>query len=225
MRDVLRKKTGVPIFLNLDHGKSLEYLKEAVLAGYDMVHFDGSKLPLEENIKISKEVVKFAHKKGVIVEGEMGRIGTDGSKVYTEKFQIKEEDLTKPEDAVTYMKATGVDLLAVSVGTFHGLDVTGVSPNLRLDRLQEIHEKTDVALTLHGGSGTPEEDLKKSIQLGICKININTETRLAFSNTLRKSLAEQPNEITPYKYFTAPIEAVQLVIEEKIKLFGSEGKA
>ena len=225
LRNMLRNKTGLPIFLNLDHGKSFEYLREAILAGYDMVHFDGSKLPLEENMKISKEVVKFAHKKGVVVEGEMGRIGTDGSKMYTEKFQIKEEDLTKPEDALAYMKSTCVDLLAVSVGTFHGVDVTGTSPNLRLDRLQEIHQATDVALTLHGGSGTPEQDLKKSIQLGICKININTETRLAFSNALRKALLEQPDEITPYKYFSEPIEAVRLVIEEKIRLFSSEGKA
>ena len=90
IRDVLRKKTGLPIFLNLDHGKSFEYLKEAIDAGYDMVHFDGSKLPLEENIKITKEVVKYAKNKGVTVEGEVGRIGTDSSKIYLEKFEIKE---------------------------------------------------------------------------------------------------------------------------------------
>src|SRR3989338_11655204 len=100
LRNMLRNKTGLPIFLNLDHGKSFEYLREAILAGYDMVHFDGSKLPLEENMKTSKKVVAFAHKKGVIVEGEIGKIGSDASKVYTEKFEIKEEDLTKVEDAV-----------------------------------------------------------------------------------------------------------------------------
>src|SRR5437667_2419518 len=103
MRDVLRKKTGLPIFLNLDHGKSFDYLKEAIAAGYDMVHFDGSKLLLEENMKISKEVVKFVGWKGVMVEGEVGRFGTDASRVYTEKFEIKEEDLTKPEDAANYL--------------------------------------------------------------------------------------------------------------------------
>ena len=91
MRDVLRKKTGLPIFLNLDHGKSFEYLKEAINAGYDMVHFDGSKLPLEENIKISQQVVKFAKWRGVVVEGEVGRFGTDASKLYAEKFEIEEE--------------------------------------------------------------------------------------------------------------------------------------
>ncbi len=223
MRDVLRKKTGLPIFLNLDHGKSFEYLKEAILAGYDMVHFDGSKLPLEENIKISKEVVKFAHWRGVVVEGEVGKIGTDASRTYTEKFEIKEEDLTKPQEVVEYLKQAKVDVLAVSVGTFHGMDVTGVSPDIRLEKLKEITAVANIPLVLHGGSGTPEESLKQSIALGISKININTETRLAFANTLKAEL--EKNEITPYKYMVEPIKAVQAVIEGKIKQFGSEGKA
>lgn len=223
MRNVLRKKISLPIFLNLDHGKSAEYLKEAILAGYDMVHFDGSKLSLEENIKISKEVVKFAHKKGVVVEGEVGRFGTDASRIYEEKFEIKEEDLTKVEDALHYLQQASVDLLAVSIGTFHGIDILGISPNLRLDRLQEIAARIKTPLTLHGGSGTPIEDIKKAIQSGICKININTDIRSAFAKSLQVELGE--NEITPYKYLQGPIKAVQVVVEEKIKLFGSNGKA
>ena len=232
MRNVLRKKTGLPIFLNLDHGKSAEYLKEAVLAGYDMVHFDGSKLPLDENIKISKEVVKFAHKKGVVVEGEVGRFGTDASRIYEEKFEIKEEYLTKVEDVLHYLKQVSVDLLAVSIGTFHGIDILGISPNLRLDRLQEISARIKTPLTLHGGSGTPIEDMKKAIQSGICKININTDIRSAFVKSLKKALEPNPpsalagggGEITPYKYLQGPIDAVQMVVEERIKLFGSENK-
>ena len=216
MRDALRAKTGLPIFLNLDHGKSLEYLKEAMLAGYDMVHFDGSKLPLEENIKISKEVKNFAKWHGVIVEGEVGKIGTDASRVYTEKFEIKEEDLTKTQDAQNYLRKTGVDLLAVSVGTFHGMDATGISPKLRLDRLEEIFTKTKKPLVLHGGSGTPEEDIRKSIDM---------ETRLAFSGALRKTLENNKDEIVPYKFLTEAIEAVRQVTEKNIKLFGSENKA
>ncbi len=225
MRDTLRKKTGLPIFLNLDHGKSADYLKEAVKAGYDMIHFDGSKLPLEENIEISKKVVALAKKKGIVVEGEVGRFGTDASRMYTEKFEIKEEDLTNPSDAQLYLKKTGVDILAVSVGTFHGIDVSGVSPNIRLDRLREIGQKVSTPLVLHGGSGTPDQDIKEAITLGIVKININTDTRLAFSNTLRKSLLENKDEITPYKYLAGPIEAVRIVIEDKIRLFGSHNKA
>ena len=223
MRDVLRKKTGLPIFLNLDHGHSFEYVKEAITAGYDMVHFDGSKLPMEENIKITKEVTRYASWRGVLVEGEMGKIGTDASKVYEEKFEIKEEDLTKPEDAKNYAKKTGVDTLAVSVGTFHGVDSEGLSPNVRLDRLEQIKNATTVALALHGGSGTPEEDIKRAVELGIVKININTDLRIAFAQALETALKEE--EITPYKYLPEAITAVQAVVEDKIRLFGSEGKA
>ena len=225
LRNVLRNKTGLPIFLNLDHGKSAEYLKEAIVAGYDMVHFDGSKLPLDENIKISREVVKFARWRNVVVEGEVGRFGTDASRLYTEKFEIKESDLTSADDAVRYMKATGVNVLAVSVGTFHGIDISGVSPHIRLDRLQEIKKVTSVPLVLHGGSGTPQEDIRQAIQTGICKININTQTRLAFTQTLRNSLEGNKDEITPYKYLAGAIEAVREVTEKNIKLFGGEGKA
>jgi len=225
MVKILRRKTGLPIFLNLDHAKSFEYIKEAILAGYDMVHFDGSKLPLEENIKISKKVAALAKKHGVVVEGEVGRFGTDASRLYKEKFEIKEEDLTSSADAQLYVKKTGVDVLAVSVGTFHGIDNSGASPNIRLERLKEIAEKVALPLVLHGGSGTPEKDVAQAIGLGICKININTDIRLAFSARLRKMLEINKDEITPYKYLAEPIEAVRAVVEEKIKLFGSVSKA
>jgi fructose-bisphosphate aldolase class II len=190
-----------------------------------MVHFDGSKLPLEENIKISKKVVVAAKKRGVVVEGEVGRIGTDSSRIYEEKFEIKEGELTNVKDAELYMKKTGVNVLAVSVGTFHGMDMNGISPHIRMDRLREISDKISaVPLVLHGGSGTPENDLREAIKLGIAKININTETRLAFSNTLRKKMEIDKNEIVPYKYLPEAILAVQGVAEKYIGLFGSEGK-
>ncbi len=224
LRNMLRSKTGLPIFLNLDHGKSFEYVKEAILAGYDMVCFDGSKLALEENIKISKQVKSFARWKEAVIEGEIGRFGTDVSRVYKEKFEIKEEDLTNTQEAMKYRKETKVDLLAVSVGTFHGIDINGVSPNIKLDRLKEIKNEVSIPLVLHGGSGTPEQDIKEAIKLGIVKININTEIRLAFTNALRKSLETNKEEITPYKYLSEAIAAVQKVVEEKIKLFGSQDK-
>lgn len=225
IRDVLRRKTKLPIFLNLDHGKSFEYLKEAVMAGYDMVCFDGSKLELNENIKISKKVANFAKKRGVLIEGEVGRFGTDASRVYQEKFKIKEEDLTNPLEAMKYMNKTKVDILAISIGTFHGIDSSGASPHIRLDRLKQIKDSVNVPLVLHGGSGTPESDMKEAIKMGIVKININTESRVAFSNTLRKSLEANRDEITPYKYLLESISAVKTVVEEKIRLFGSENKA
>ncbi|MEK7540895.1 MAG: class II fructose-bisphosphate aldolase [Patescibacteria group bacterium] len=226
LRNVLRKKTGLPIFLNLDHGKSFEYLKEAIDCGYDMVHFDGSKLSLEENVNVSQKVVKYAKKYGVLVEGEVGKIGTDSSKLYLEKFEIKEEDLTKPTEAKEYIKKTGVDLLAVSIGNFHGIEVSGIDPNLRLDILKKIKEEINgVLLILHGGSGIPQDDIKKAIELGIVKININTELRFAFANGLKEEFKNNPDEIVSYKYLPEAIKKVQTVVDEKIKLFGSCQKA
>jgi len=130
LRNFFKKKLNLPIFLNLDHGKTFEYLKQAIDAGYDMVHFDGSKLPLEENIKIAKEVVKYARHRKVLVEGEVGRVGNDSSKLYSEKFQIKEEDLTKPDQVQEFVRETKVDLLAPSIGNFHGIEISGIDPNL-----------------------------------------------------------------------------------------------
>jgi fructose-bisphosphate aldolase class II len=238
LRDVLRKKTGLPIFLNLDHGKSFEYLKQAMDAGYDMVQFDGSKLSLEENIKITKQVVKYARKKSmpagrqVLIEGEVGRLGTDSSKIYTEKFEIIEEDLTKPEEALKFIKETKVDLLAVSMGNFHGIEISGIDPNLRIDVLAKVQESFRQAqrknvtafLVLHGGSGTPDDDIKEAIKNGIVKININTELRMAFSGNLRRALSNNPDEIVPYKFLPEAQKSVKMVVELKIKLFNSAGK-
>ena len=237
LRNLLRNKLRNPIFLNLDHGKSFEYLKQAIDAGYDSVHFDGSKLPLEENIKISKQVKKYAKSRlrrgssilsgwrGVLVEGEVGRIGTDSSKVYSEKFEIKEDDLTKPDQAKEYIKKTGVDLLAVSIGNFHGIEVSGIDPNLRLDVLNKIKKETgNMFLVLHGGSGAQDDDIKEAIKLGIVKININTELRLAYSEALRKILADNSDEITPYKYLPEAQKSVAKIVEGKIVLFGSANR-
>ena len=226
LRDVLRKKTGMPIFLNLDHGHSFDYLKQAIDAGYDMVHFDGSKLPIDENIKITKEVVKYAKKKGVTVEGEVGRIGTDSSKIYSEKFVIKEEDLTNPDQAKEYVDKTGVNLLAISIGNFHGIEISGIDPNLRMDVLKAVKDKVaDTFLVLHGGSGTPQDDIKEAINLGIVKININTELRLAFSGNLRRYLNNNPEEIVPYNFLVDAKNSSEKLVAMKINLFGSNDKA
>jgi len=233
LRDALRKMTGLPIFLNLDHGKSFEYLKQAIDAGYDMVHFDGSKLPLDENIKITSEVVKYAKWKGVTVEGEVGKIGTDSSRLYSEKFEINEDDLTKPEEASKFLRSTNANLLALSMGNFHGIEISGIDPNLRLDvlgniqaALRQAQGKTkNTFLVLHGGSGTPGDDIKEAIQLGIVKININTELRLAFSGNVRRALDNNREEITPYNYLLDAKNSVKKVVLMKIDLFGSANKA
>jgi fructose-bisphosphate aldolase class II len=225
LRNALRKKTGLPIFLNLDHGKSFEYLKRAIDAGYDMAHFDGSKLSFEENIKITKQIVKYASRKGILTEGEIGKIATDSSKIYEQEFEINEELLTNPVESVKYIDKSKVCLLAVSIGNFHGIEASGKNPGLLLNRLAEIKKTAkNVFLVLHGGSGTPEEDIRQAINLGIVKININTEVRLAYIKGIKESLVENPNEIVPYKYLQASVDAVQKIVEEKIKLFGSENK-
>jgi len=215
LKSVFQKETGLPIFLNLDHGKSFEYLKTACDSGYQNVHFDGSEMPIEENIERTKEVVKYAKDLGVLVEGEVGIIGEIS----------KGGNLTDPEEAEKYIKETGVDSLAVSIGNFHGVVVKGENPRINLKRLEKIGERTgNMFLVLHGGSGTPEEDIKKAIELGVVKVNINTELRLAYTNTLKKVLEENPGEIKPYKQLPEVVEAVQKVVEEKIKLFGSNSK-
>lgn len=198
-----KENTGLPIFLNLDHGKNLDYIREAIDSGYDGVHFDGSELPLEENIKRAKEIVKIAEKKGVLVEGEVGVIGGE---------------LTRPKEAKKFVKATKIDSLAINIGTWHGL---GQKAGINFQRLQEINgEVRDVPLALHGGSGVPDSHIKKAIALGITKININTELRMAFTDTLKLVLAKNPEEFTPYKYMAEVITAIQKVVENKIKLFG-----
>lgn len=220
-----REKTGLPIFLNLDHGKTFEYIKEVINAGYDAVNFDGSELPIEENIKITKDVSDYAKKFGVLVEGEVG-VMKGASQILEKSPEIKEGDLTNPEDALRFINGTKVDNLAINIGTFHGIEASGENPHINLKRLKEIREKIGdkVFLVLHGGSGTPEEDIREAVKLGIVKININTELRMAFTGTLRKVLEENTGEITPYKYFPKVIEAVQRVVEGKINLFNSVNK-
>ena len=225
LRNLLRNKLRNPIFLNLDHGKSFEYLKQAIDAGYDGVHFDGSKLSLEENIKITKQVENYAKWRGVLVEGEVGRLRTDSSKIYLEKFEIKESDLTKPSEAKEYINKTGVDSLAVSIGNFHGIEISGICPDLRLDILKQIKDEVgNVFLVLHGGSGTQEDDIRRAIKLGIVKININTELRVAFTGNLRRALSSNSEETTPYKYLPEAQKSVSKVVALKIGIFGSANK-
>ncbi|MDD5145265.1 MAG: class II fructose-bisphosphate aldolase [Candidatus Pacebacteria bacterium] len=219
----VRKKSGLPIILNLDHGKTLDYIKEAVSLGYDAVHFDGSKLSLAENIDITKKVVEFAYRKKVLVEGEVGII-FGSSELHEEKIEVKKEDLTDPEKALKFINETKVDTLAVNVGTFHGLETTG-EKHVNIKRLKEIKNKVkNQFLVLHGGSGIPEKDIKEAVRGGIVKININTELRLAFTEGLKKSFSEDSKESVPYKYMPEVISGIQKVVEEKIKLFGSNNK-
>ena len=221
-----QEETNLPIILNADHCKSFESAKEVVDVGYSAVHFDGSGLDFEENIKITKQVVDYAKEKNpnILVEGELGYL-RGGSDIHKEKTDIKEEDLTKPEQAKEFVRRTGVDSLAVVVGNIHGIELSMKNPPLFLDRLGEIQKAVpSTLLVLHGGSGTPEEDIKKAIQLGAVKININTELRIAYSDALEEEIKEHPDEVRPYKILAPAVSAMKEIVREKIKLFGSEGK-
>ncbi len=226
-----RKETNLPIVLNLDHGKSLEEVRKAVAAGYDAVHFDGSSLSYQENIAQTKAAVDLAREfekstgKKIIVEGELGYL-RGASSIHEEKLEIKPEDLTSPEQAKDFLEKTGVDSLAVVIGNAHGVFLQS-EEKLDLERLAKIREIIGerAFLVLHGGSGIPEQDVKRAIELGIVKVNVNTELRAAYKGGLDKELQEKPQETTPYKILEPSIEAVKEVVEKKINLFGSYNKA
>jgi len=217
----LGEKISTPIGLHLDHGKSLERAVEAIQAGYTSVHLDGSKLPYSENVNLTKEVVAYARSKQITVEGELGQI-PGSSEQHSEAITIEENALTDPNKAKKFITETGIDILAVSIGNIHG--VYSSEPNLDFPRLSKLKE-LGLPMSLHGGSGIPEEQVKRAISLGITKVNVNTELRMAYTNTLRAELDENPDEIVPYEYLPEEIEAIEDVVEQKIKLFGSEGKA
>jgi len=228
---VWQKAAGLPIILNADHCKTFESAKEVVDAGYSAVHFDGSALSFEENIKVTKQVVDYAKQKNpkLLIEGELGYLR--GESVVHKKVEVKSEDLTNPEQAKEFIEKTGVDSLAIVVGNIHGVETKSdletdmKNPHLYLDRLKEIQQVIpETFLVLHGGSGTPDEDIQKAIELGIVKININTELRIAYSEELEKTIKEHPEEVKPYKILAPAVEAMKGIVEEKIDLFGSKGK-
>ena len=221
-----REEFSIPIFLNADHTKSFENVVAAVDAGYDAILADFSALPFEENMKMTKQSVEYAKSKNpdIIVEGELGYVRGE-SKIQKEIIEIKAEDLTKPEEAGQFVKETGVDMLAPAVGNIHGIVVS--SPEtIDIQRIGDIKKAVgeNVYLVLHGGSGLSESDFKNAIEVGISMVHINTEIRVAFTKTLRKTLEEMPEETTPYKILMPSIEAMKKVIEEKLKIFGSVNK-
>ncbi len=224
---VLREELGLPIFLNADHTKSFAGIKEAVDAGYDMVHLDGSALSYAENIALTKQSRDYAKSVNpdIVVEGELGAI-VGGSELHKEEAVISAANLTNPEQVADFMARTGVDSLAVSIGNIHGVfGAHEENPHLHLDLLQQIAVQTKAFLVLHGGSGTPPADVQTAVRDGIVKVNINTELRLAYAHTLRETLNANPDQTTPYKIFPPVVAAVQAVAKEKISLFGSANKA
>jgi len=219
-----QKETKLPIFLNFDHGKSFGSVKEAIEAGYDAVHFDGSSYSFKENIAISQRVVALAKKNRVsIVEGEFAEIPGKHSVMHKEKTpSFSSDSFTDPKEAKEFVKKTGVNALAILIGTVHG--VYKENPHLSIKQLQEIKKHVTSFMILHGGSGTPKRDLLQAVKTGVVKVNISTELRVAFTNTLRTTLQKYDKEVTPYKVLPPSILAVQKVAEQYILFLGSANK-
>ncbi len=225
-------RTGQPVFLNADHTYSYDKVTEVIDAGYDSVIYDGTEATFEDNAATTKKCVDYvraaakAQKRDILIEGELGFIGKS-SKVLTEipaGVKITEEFLTKPEEARKFVDETGIDMLAPAVGNIHGMLSGGKDPALNIQRIQEIADALAVGgkvtpLVLHGGSGNSAEDFVAAINAGVAIIHVNTEIRVAFRKALRRELEENSDEVAPYKIMKAPLQAMQAVITEKLKIF------
>ncbi len=215
-------KSSVPVCIHLDHCNDFGKIIHAIQCGFTSVMFDGAELPFEENIAGAKKVVEAAHSVNVSVEAELGTIGsTNPDEIEGGAAQII---YTNPEDAKKFVEATGIDTLAIAIGTSHGLYPAGMKPELKLDLLQEIEAKVDIPLVLHGGSNNRDDEIGKSVLLGINKINIASDIKTAYFNKMRDVLKDkdmrEPNIIEPIC-----IEAMKEVVKHKLDLFQTTGKA
>jgi len=224
MVKVMAEKVTVPIALHLDHGTDYYQNIKCLRAGFTSLMFDGSKLPFEENVKITKKVVEVAHTCDIPVEAELGQIGKMGDSdepgVALEKVK---ETMADPYEAAKFVELTKIDFLAAAVGTIHGCR----TPFAKLDipRIEKIRELTDVPLVLHGASGVNDEEVRKGISAGICKINIDTRIRMIFTKKIREIVKINPQEIDPRKLLGPAKEAAKEAIRERMRVFGCCGKA
>lgn len=203
----------IPVAIHLDHGSSVESCKKAVDAGFTSVMIDASKYSLEENVDMTKQVVKYARIKNITIEAEIGHIG--GS----EDNMSSEIAYAKVDDAVKLYNETKIDFLAPALGSVHGL-YKG-EPCLDFDKMKEISEKTNIPLVLHGGTGIDDEKLKKAIASGICKVNINTELQIAWTKAVRKFLSEDTKAYDPRTVIKSGEQSMKQAIEHKVNVLGS----
>jgi ketose-bisphosphate aldolase len=219
----LREEFNFPIFLNADHTHSLTSAIEAANAGYDAIVFDLSALPFEQNIRQTKEAIKVLKgiNPSILIEGEIGDIGT-GSEIHDVAPDLS-KGLTTPREAKEYIDATGIDILAPAVGNMHGMLESMVQgktkKHLDIKRIGEIKRATGALITLHGASGTDDEDLQKAIAAGVNIVHINTELRVAWRRGLEEGLAKQPNEVVPYKILPAAVESMKQAATLRLRLF------
>jgi len=234
-------KEKVPVCLHVDHGRDINLIKKCIKAGWTGVMYDGSHLPFKDNIKNTKKIVNFAHKKGIGVEGELGTIGG-----VEEQIEARKIIYTDPDAAIEFVEKTGVDALAIAIGTSHGAYKFAGKARLDLHLLKTIKQRLNMPLVLHGASevpgwlvtqaarygadlgkpeGVPEDQLKMAISYGINKVNTDTDLRLAFDAAIRKFLAEKPSDFDPRHILGPARELIQQIAEHRITDFGSRGKA
>ena len=211
------KNAAIPVALHLDHGNSLELVKDALSAGYTSIMIDGSALPLEENIALTRKAVELCIGSSIPVEGELGHVGGKEDDTVGDG-----EGYTIPEEAVRFVKETGVSSLAIGVGTAHGVYVK--KPNLRPHLITTLRGILDVPLVLHGASGLEEAVLRDCISRGICKVNIATDLRIAYTDAVRKYLEKDPTCIDPKKFGAAGRDAVKKVAIDRITVCGGRGR-
>ncbi|MCK2035966.1 ketose-bisphosphate aldolase [Microbacterium sp. SSW1-49] len=215
-------RASVPVAIHWDHGGTYEQMIMAIKAGFTSVMIDASLLPFDENVALTRKVVEAAHAVGIQVEGELGTIGANDS--YGESGAA-EIIYTNPDDAVRFVQETGVDSLAIAIGTSHGLYPAEKNPELRHDLLEQIKAAVGIPLVLHGGSSNPDSELRRAVELGVNKINISSDIKVSYHNRMREILGtderlREPNAIQP-----EPIAAMKVTAAEKIRLFGADGKA
>lgn len=236
--------TGIDCVLHLDHGEDFEICKACIDGGFTSVMIDGSKFPFEENIALTQKVVDYAHPKGVPVEAELGKLAGVEDNI---SVAAKDAIFTDPDQAAEFVKRTGCDSLAVAIGTSHGAYKFKGEPKLDFERLDKIRKLLPgFSLVLHGASsapedlvkvcndyggkipgarGVPEEMISKATKMGVCKVNIDTDLRLAMTGAIRKVFAENPSEFDPRKYLGPAREAIKEVVRRKIKILGCAGRA
>jgi fructose-bisphosphate aldolase class II len=245
--EAAEQDTGLPICVHLDHGESFEICKSCIDGGFTSVMFDGSKYPFEENIRLTREVVEYAHDRGVVVEGELGKLAG-----IEDDVNVSDEDasFTRPEEVEEFVSRTGVDSLAIAIGTSHGAYKfkPGQKPRLRFDILEDIQKRLPgFPIVLHGASsvipelvalinnyggrmpdavGIPEDMLRQAAKMAVCKINIDSDLRLAMTAGVREYLANNPAEFDPRKYLTQARDYIRTLVKNKlVNVLGSDGKA
>ena len=218
MIGAMARKASVPVCLHLDHGDSFERAVQCVASGYTSIMIDGSALPFEENIALSRRVADMASVMDIPTEAELGRI-------HGQEDGISGEDgfCTDPAEAKEFVQRTGVFSLAVAIGTAHG--VYKETPELNIDCLSEIQEAVDVPLVLHGASGLPDEQIRACVREGICKINFATELRQAYSGVIRSFFEQNPHVYDPKQYGVCAIDAVKELVKCRMRVLGSDGRA